>query len=196
MSGPGVASFGGEDPVRYAGASRRFGDRLMSGPGVASFGGEDPVRYAGASRRFGGRIMYGDRFVKRPYRVVVAKPGLDGHDRGAKTITRALRDHGFEVIYTGLHQTPEQIAETALVEDVDAIGLSLLSGAHLTLFPRVIEELRSRELDDILVFGGGVIPEADARALGEQGVAGVFGPGSSLREISHWLEQQLDARED
>jgi len=134
--------------------------------------------------------------VKRPYRVVVAKPGLDGHDRGAKTITRALRDHGFEVIYTGLHQSPEQIAETALVEDVDAIGLSLLSGAHLTLFPRVFEELTTRGLDDLLVFGGGVIPEADATTLKEQGVAAVFGPGSSLREISRWLETQLDERED
>jgi len=126
----------------------------------------------------------------------VAKPGLDGHDRGAKTITRALRDHGFEVIYTGLHQSPEQIAETALVEDVDAIGLSLLSGAHLTLFPRVFEELTTRGLDDLLVFGGGVIPEADATTLKEQGVAAVFGPGSSLREISRWLETQLDERED
>lgn len=126
----------------------------------------------------------------------MAKPGLDGHDRGAKTITRALRDHGFEVIYTGLHQSPEQIAETALVEDVDAIGLSLLSGAHLTLFPRVFEELTTRGLDDLLVFGGGVIPEADAKKLKEQGVAAVFGPGSSLREISRWLETQLDERED
>ena len=103
--------------------------------------------------------------MNRPYRVVVAKPGLDGHDRGAKTITRALRDHGFEVIYTGLHQTPEQIAETALQEDVDAVGLSLLSGAHLTLFPRVMEELRNRGLGEMLVFGGGVIPDADARTL-------------------------------
>jgi methylmalonyl-CoA mutase C-terminal domain/subunit len=134
--------------------------------------------------------------VKRPYRVVVAKPGLDGHDRGAKTITRALRDHGFEVIYTGLHQTPEQIAETALQEDVDAVGLSLLSGAHLTLFPRVLEELKARDMGDMLVFGGGVIPDADARALLDQGVTGVFGPGSSLREISRWLEEQLDSRED
>jgi methylmalonyl-CoA mutase C-terminal domain/subunit len=134
--------------------------------------------------------------VKRPYRVVVAKPGLDGHDRGAKTITRALRDHGFEVIYTGLHQTPEQIAETALQEDVDAVGLSLLSGAHLTLFPRVLDELKARDMGDMLVFGGGVIPDADARALLEQGVAAVFGPGSSLREISQWLEDQLDSRED
>jgi methylmalonyl-CoA mutase C-terminal domain/subunit len=134
--------------------------------------------------------------VNRTYRVVVAKPGLDGHDRGAKTITRALRDHGFEVIYTGLHQTPEQIAETALQEDVDAVGLSLLSGAHLTLFPRVMEELRNRGLGDALVFGGGVIPEADARALKEQGVAQVFGPGSSLKAIATWLEEQLDQRED
>ena len=133
--------------------------------------------------------------MRRPYRVVVAKPGLDGHDRGAKTITRALRDHGFEVIYTGLHQTPEQIAETVLQEDADALGLSLLSGAHLTLFPRVLEELRERDLDDVLVFGGGVIPEADGRALREQGVAQVFGPGSSLKGISQWLEDELDSRE-
>lgn len=134
--------------------------------------------------------------MKRPYRVVVAKPGLDGHDRGAKTITRALRDHGFEVIYTGLHQTPEQIAETVLQEDADAVGLSLLSGAHLTLFPRVMAELTERDLGDVLVFGGGVIPDADARALLEQGVAQIFQPGASLRGISAWLEQTLDERED
>jgi methylmalonyl-CoA mutase C-terminal domain/subunit len=133
--------------------------------------------------------------VKRPYRVVVAKPGLDGHDRGAKTITRALRDHGFEVIYTGLHQSPEQIAETVLQEDADAVGLSLLSGAHLTLFPRVMAELKARDLDDVLVFGGGVIPEADGRTLRDQGVAQVFGPGSSLKVIGQWLEDELDSRE-
>ena len=133
--------------------------------------------------------------MKRQYRVVVAKPGLDGHDRGAKTITRALRDHGFEVIYTGLHQTPEQIAETVLQEDADAVGLSLLSGAHLTLFPRVMAELKSRDLDEVLVFGGGVIPEADGRVLREQGVAQVFGPGSSLKVISQWLEDELDSRQ-
>ena len=133
--------------------------------------------------------------MKRPYRIVVAKPGLDGHDRGAKTITRALRDHGFEVIYTGLHQTPEQIAETALQEDADGVGLSLLSGAHLTLFPRVMEELRQRDLGSVLVFGGGVIPDSDAKALREQGVAQVFGPGSSLKEIATWLETTLDSRE-
>jgi len=122
----------------------------------------------------------------------VAKPGLDGHDRGAKTVARALRDHGFEVIYTGLHQTPEQIAETAMQEDVDAVGLSLLSGAHLTLFPRVMEELRNRGVD-VVVFGGGTIPEADAKVLKEQGVAELFGPGASLRAIGDWLEQTLDA---
>lgn len=133
--------------------------------------------------------------MKRPYRVVVAKPGLDGHDRGAKTVSRALRDHGFEVIYTGLHQTPEQIAETALQEDVDAVGLSLLSGAHLTLFPRTMEELRARGLD-VIVFGGGTIPDADVKTLKEQGVSELFGPGASLRVIGEWLEQALDAREN
>lgn len=132
--------------------------------------------------------------MERTYRVVVAKPGLDGHDRGAKTITRALRDHGFEVIYTGLHQTPEQIAETALQEDADAVGLSLLSGAHLTLFPRVAAELAARDLDDVLVFGGGVIPDADVRILKEQGIAEIFQPGASLRTISEWLEGALDER--
>jgi len=126
----------------------------------------------------------------------LGKPGPDGHDRGAKTIPRALRDHGFEVIYTGLHQTPEQIAETVLQEDADAVGLSLLSGAHLTLFPRVMSELGDRGLSDVLVFGGGVIPDADARALREQGVAEIFQPGASLKGISSWLESALDERED
>jgi methylmalonyl-CoA mutase C-terminal domain/subunit len=134
-------------------------------------------------------------FVERPYRIVVAKPGLDGHDRGAKTITRALRDHGFEVIYTGLHQTPEQIAETVLQEDADGVGLSLLSGAHLTLFPRVMEELKNRDLDDVMVFGGGVIPDRDVTTLKEQGVSEIFGPGTSLRAIGEWLETALDERE-
>jgi methylmalonyl-CoA mutase C-terminal domain/subunit len=135
------------------------------------------------------------RGVNRTYRVIVAKPGLDGHDRGAKTISRALRDAGFEVVYTGLHQTPEQIAETALQEDADAVGLSLLSGAHNTLFPRVMAELRSRGLDEVLVFGGGVIPGKDIEVLKAQGVAELFGPGSSLKEIAAWLEATLDARE-
>jgi methylmalonyl-CoA mutase C-terminal domain/subunit len=134
--------------------------------------------------------------VERPYRVIVAKPGLDGHDRGAKTIARALRDAGFEVVYTGLHQTPEQIAETAMQEDADAVGLSLLSGAHLTLFPRVMTELKARSLDEMLVFGGGVIPSKDIEILKSQGVAEIFGPGSSLRVIAEWLERTLDEREE
>ncbi len=133
--------------------------------------------------------------MERPYRIVVAKPGLDGHDRGAKTIARALRDHGFEVIYTGLHQTPEQIAETALQEDVDGVGLSLLSGAHLTLFPKVMDELRARDMGHVLIFGGGVIPESDAVVLKQQGVSEIFGPGSSLKAIAEWLEKTLDERE-
>src|SRR5213083_1955411 len=122
--------------------------------------------------------------VPRPYRVVVAKPGLDGHDRGAKVIARALRDAGFEVIYTGLHQTPEQVAETALQEDADAVGLSLLSGAHMTLFPRVAAELATRGLGDALLFGGGIIPDADIAALKAQGVAEIFTPGAPMASIT------------
>ncbi len=126
---------------------------------------------------------------------MVAKPGLDGHDRGVKVIARALRDAGFEVIYTGLFQTPEQVAEAVLQEDADACGLSVLSGAHMTLFPRVLEELRKRGLDDVVLFGGGIIPEADIPALTETGVAAVFTPGASMDSITRWLEEALDARE-
>jgi methylmalonyl-CoA mutase, C-terminal domain len=133
--------------------------------------------------------------VLRPYRVVVAKPGLDGHDRGVKVIARALRDAGFEVIYTGLFQTPEQIAQAALQEDADAVGLSVLSGAHLTLFPRVIAELDSRGLDDVVVFGGGIVPPDDIQTLRKGGVAALFTPGASMDEITQWLEQTLDQRE-
>jgi methylmalonyl-CoA mutase C-terminal domain/subunit len=133
--------------------------------------------------------------MQRRYRVVIAKPGLDGHDRGAKVIARALRDAGFEVIYTGLHQTPEQIVETTLQEDADAVGLSLLSGAHMTLFPRVIELLRERDLGNVVVFGGGIIPDADIPALREIGVEGLFTPGATLASIAGWLESTLDARE-
>jgi methylmalonyl-CoA mutase C-terminal domain/subunit len=132
--------------------------------------------------------------VQRPYRVVVAKPGLDGHDRGVKVIARALRDAGFEVIYTGLFQTPEQVAETARQEDADAVGLSVLSGAHQTLFPRVIEELRARGLDHVLVFGGGIIPEADITVLKEAGVSAVFTPGASMASITDWLRDALEGR--
>ena len=133
--------------------------------------------------------------VERTYRIVVAKPGLDGHDRGVKVIARALRDAGFEVIYTGLFQTPEQVAEAAAQEDADAVGLSVLSGAHETLFPRVVEELTARGLDDVLVFGGGIIPDADVPALQAAGVAAVFTPGAPLDDITTWLEQALDERE-
>jgi methylmalonyl-CoA mutase C-terminal domain/subunit len=133
--------------------------------------------------------------VKRRFRVVVAKPGLDGHDRGIKVIARALRDAGFEVIYTGLFQTPEQIAEAARQEDADAVGLSVLSGAHMTLFPRVLEELAARGLDDVLVFGGGIVPPDDVAALKAQGVAEVFTPGAPLDQITTWLETTLDERE-
>jgi methylmalonyl-CoA mutase C-terminal domain/subunit len=130
--------------------------------------------------------------VHRRYRVVVAKPGLDGHDRGAKVIARALRDAGFEVIYTGLHQTPEQVAETVVQEDADAVGLSLLSGAHMTLFPRIIELLAARGADDVLVFGGGIIPDADIPTLKQLGVAEIFTPGARMDSITTWLESALD----
>ena len=133
--------------------------------------------------------------MDRTYRVVVAKPGLDGHDRGAKVIARALRDAGFEVIYTGLHQTPEQVVEAAIQEDADAVGLSLLSGAHMTLVPRVVDLLRDRDAGDVLVMCGGIIPEADIPKLKEAGVAAVFTPGTSLPTISEWLETALDERE-
>jgi methylmalonyl-CoA mutase cobalamin-binding domain/chain len=133
--------------------------------------------------------------MQRPYRVVVAKPGLDGHDRGAKVIARALRDAGFEVIYTGLHQTPEQVAETVIQEDADAVGLSLLSGAHNTLFPKVIAQLAETGAGDVLVFGGGIIPEADIPRLKEQGVAAIFTPGTPMQTIVDWLAGALDARE-
>jgi len=134
--------------------------------------------------------------VKRPYRVVVAKPGLDGHDRGAKVIARALRDAGFEVIYTGLHQTADQVVQAVVQEDADAVGLSLLSGAHLTLVPRVVEGLRDQGRGDVLVLVGGIIPESDIPVLKEMGVAEVFTPGAPLPAIGAWLGEALDERED
>src|ERR1700709_158855 len=124
-------------------------------------------------------------------RVVVAKPGLDGHDRGAKIIARALRDAGMEVIYTGLHQTPEQIVETAIQEDADAVGLSVLSGAHMTLFRRVLELLTERGADDMIVFGGGIIPEADIPELTGIGVAKVFTPGATTQSIVEWVREHV-----
>ena len=126
-------------------------------------------------------------------RVVIAKPGLDGHDRGAKVVARALRDAGMEVVYTGLHQTPEQIVETAIQEDADAVGLSVLSGAHMTLFRRVMELLAQREATDIVVFGGGIIPDADVPELRAMGVAEVFGPGATMRSIVDWVRAHVGA---
>ena len=133
--------------------------------------------------------------MERPYRVVVAKPGLDGHDRGAKVVARSLRDAGFEVIYTGLHQTPEQIIAAVVQEDADALGLSLLSGAHMTLVPRIVEGLAHAGRDDVVVVVGGIIPNADIAVLKSAGVAEVFTPGAPLPEISEWLETELDRRE-
>ena len=124
-------------------------------------------------------------------RILVAKPGLDGHDRGAKVVARALRDAGFEVIYTGLHQTPDMIASAALQEDVDAVGLSIMSGAHNTLFPAVVDALRARGADDVIVFGGGIIPEEDFERLRAAGVAGIFTPGTSLASIVEWVNQNV-----
>jgi methylmalonyl-CoA mutase C-terminal domain/subunit len=126
-----------------------------------------------------------------PRRILIAKPGLDGHDRGAKVIARALRDAGHEVIYSGLHQTPAQIAESAVQEDVDAVGLSSLSGAHKTLFPQVVEELDERDSGDIVVFGGGVIPEADIQALLDAGIAVIFTSGTPLDAITSWVDANV-----
>jgi methylmalonyl-CoA mutase C-terminal domain/subunit len=126
-----------------------------------------------------------------PRRILIAKPGLDGHDRGAKVIARALRDAGNEVIYSGLHQTPAQIAETAVQEDVDAVGLSSLSGAHKTLFPKVVGELAARDAGDVVVFGGGVIPDTDIALLTESGIAMIFTPGTPLDEITTWVDENV-----
>ena len=129
-----------------------------------------------------------------PRRILIAKPGLDGHDRGAKVIARALRDAGNEVIYSGLHQTPEQIVATAIDEDVAAVGLSSLSGAHLTLFPKVVKLLRDAGAGDIVVFGGGIIPQADIATLEQAGLAASFGPGTPLTEITEWVAANVPPR--
>ena len=129
-------------------------------------------------------------------RVVVAKPGLDGHDRGAKVVARALRDAGMEVVYTGLHQTPEQIVETVVQEDADAVGLSVLSGAHMTLFERLAELLRERGIDDVVVFGGGIIPDEDIPELQRLGVAQVFTPGATTTEIVDWVRANVGTAAD
>jgi methylmalonyl-CoA mutase C-terminal domain/subunit len=132
--------------------------------------------------------------MKRPIRVVVAKAGLDGHDRGAKVVARALRDAGMEVIYTGVHQTPEQVVETALQEDADCIGVSLLSGAHMYVFPRIAELMKEKGMTDVLLFGGGIIPEEDAERLKEHGVERVFQPGASLEDIVTYLREAVARR--
>jgi len=134
--------------------------------------------------------MEGERRIK----IVIAKPGLDGHDRGAKVVARALRDAGFEVVYTGIRQTPEAIAETVLQEDADALGLSILSGAHMELFPRVVEELKKRGLDDVVLFAGGIIPQEDVPALQQLGFRAIFGPGSSTHDIVRWVRENVRPR--
>src|SRR6202162_2379239 len=136
----------------------------------------------------------GSNVAEKRLRILVAKPGLDGHDRGAKIIARALRDGGFEVIYTGLHQTPEMIAEAAVQEDADAVGLSVLSGAHMTLFPEVMRLLKERGAGDIAVFGGGIIPDDDAAKLKQLGVRQIFTPGASTEDIVKWVRDNVAAR--
>jgi methylmalonyl-CoA mutase C-terminal domain/subunit len=132
----------------------------------------------------------------QPIRVLIAKPGLDGHDRGAKVVARALRDAGMEVIYTGIRQTPEMIAETAVQEDVDVVGVSILSGAHLDLFPRIVQLLRARGKGDALLVAGGIIPDEDVPALKEMGWAGIFGPGTSTQDLVKFIRAQIVARRD
>jgi len=133
--------------------------------------------------------------AEKRLRIIVAKPGLDGHDRGAKIIARALRDAGFEVIYTGLHQTPEMIAEAAVQEDADAVGLSILSGAHMTLFPEVLRLLKDRGAGDVVLFGGGIVPEEEARKLKGMGVKEIFTPGASTEDIVNWVRENVHPRE-
>ena len=138
-----------------------------------------------------GRCNHADEEGTLPIRVLIAKPGLDGHDRGAKIVARALRDGGIEVVYSGLHQTPEQIVEAAIQEDVQAIGLSVLSGAHMTLFAKVVELLKARDAEDIVVFGGGIIPDADLPELEKIGVARIFTPGTTTTEIVDWVRENV-----
>ncbi len=133
--------------------------------------------------------------TQRPIKVLIAKPGLDGHDRGAKVLARGLRDEGFEVVYTGLRQTPEMVVSAALQEDVDVVGLSILSGAHMTLLPKVCRLLREQGLDDVLVTAGGIIPDDDVPALKEAGVVGVFGPGTTIREVADFLRSNVRRRD-
>ncbi len=132
--------------------------------------------------------------MSKKLRILIAKPGLDGHDRGAKVVARALRDAGMEVIYTGLHQTPEMIVEAALQEDVDGVGLSILSGAHMTLFPKVVELMKQRGIEDRLIFGGGIIPQEDSDVLNEMGIGKIFGPGTPTQEIVSYIESTVGSK--
>jgi len=133
---------------------------------------------------------------QRPIKVLIAKPGLDGHDRGAKVLARGLRDEGFEVVYTGLRQTPEMVVSAALQEDVDVVGLSILSGAHMTLLPRIVQGLRAEGLDDVLVTAGGIIPDDDIPSLTEAGVNRIFGPGTTIRQVADYIRENVARRED
>jgi methylmalonyl-CoA mutase, C-terminal domain len=171
---------------------------MTTGPGRVDAATDQPTSEDAEPDRSAGRAPAGptpSRSTGR-IRVVVAKPGLDGHDRGAKIVARALRDAGMEVIYTGLHQTPEQIVEAVIQEDADAVGLSVLSGAHMTLFARTIELLRASGADDVVVFGGGIIPSADLAPLAELGVARVFTPGAPMQEIVDWVRANVTSATD
>ena len=189
----------GDDKYRPAPLMRRMvaAGRLgrKSGEGFYRYGWLTRLRRTNHGVR-DGRTVSGSRNENRPVRVLIAKPGLDGHDRGAKVLVRALRDAGFEVIYTGLFQTPEMIGRAALDEDVDVVGLSILSGAHLPLFPRIMAELRQRGLDDVLVVAGGTIPEEDVPLVKEMGVAEVFGPGTALGQIVAYINANAPVRDD
>ena len=165
--------------------------RILCGREMFLARGGCPTRSASPAQRKVVAVL-----MVAPIRIVVAKPGLDGHDRGAKVVARALRDAGYEVIYTGLHQTPEQIVETAIQEDADVIGLSVLSGAHMTLFKKVIELLDARDARDIIVFGGGIIPEGDIPLLEQAGVAKVFTPGATTTEIVAWVRDNVSDTTD
>ena len=168
-----------------------------AGCAAARAGGLDPVRALVARSRTCaapvGRSNLAHMDTTAPLRVIVAKPGLDGHDRGAKVVARALRDAGMEVIYTGLHQTPEHIVEAAIQEDADGIGLSVLSGAHMVLFERVVQLLREQDAGDVVVFGGGIIPEEDLPELERMGVARIFTPGATTTEIADWVRTNVGA---
>jgi methylmalonyl-CoA mutase, C-terminal domain len=159
------------------------------GDRVPAEGGAD----AGPERAL--RAWHNPAMPDRPIKVLIAKPGLDGHDRGAKVLARGLRDEGFEVVYTGLRQTPEMIATAALQEDVDVVGLSILSGAHMTLLPRITKLLRAEGLDDVLVTAGGIIPDDDVAALTEAGIARVFGPGTTISEVAEYLRTNARPRD-